>query len=428
MPAITAPPSTGVPAPKAGAVTPSAAPAPPVEKEPSSYMSDIESDMRELAGDTPPEKEADERPKGERVRGADGKYLPRTELDGTEPPEKETGIKPVSGEETEKPAEKVEDKPKPGTFAALRKAHEALQKQRDTEWHPKIQKLEAAVKQYEQKLKELETNPATFKPLQDKLSAIEKENAALKEEIRYVNYKKHPEFVDKYEKPYNDAWAKAVSEVTQLGMEMEDGTVRKATANDFLALANAPLDQLDDLAQKWFPKSSARVIRHVEKVRDLAEAQEKALDEARKQAGDREKTMAEEAQKRDSTITATYQATNAELVQKYPKWFGPEEGDTEGNALLQKGAEYADSVFGGNGNLAPEQKAKRLAVIRAKAMSYDRLAKRLKAREERIAELENALAEFEKSEPTTTETAEPGQVATKDFMTTVEEEIRALAK
>jgi predicted nucleic acid-binding Zn-ribbon protein len=385
-------------------------------------MADVESELLEMTRDPQPEKEADERPKGERVRGADGKFTSEPE------PPKETekpGTEPVSGKET---TEKVEDKPKPGTFAALRKAHEELQKKRDTEWHPKIQKLESQVKSYEQKIRDLETNSPALQPMQDKLSAIEKENNALKEEIRYVNYKKHPEFVDKYEKPYNEAWSKAVSEVTQLSMEMEDGTVRKATASDFLALANAPLDQLDDLAAKWFPKSSARVIRHVEKVRDLADQQEKALDDAKKNAGTRESEMVKQAQQRDATITQVYKQTNDELVKKYPKWFAPEEGDAEGNTALEKGYEYADSVFGGNGTLAPEQKAKRLAVIRAKAASYDRLARRLKARETRIAELENSLAEYEKSEPTTQETAVPGTVAAGNFFETIEQEIRALAK
>jgi hypothetical protein len=311
--------------------------------------------------------------------------------------------------ETPPEPEKPVDEPKPGTMRALGKAHDELVKKVNTEYQPKIQSLEAKAKDYERQIEELRKGSPDVKPLQEKLSAIEKENQQLREVVRYADYKKSPEFVEKYETPYKEAWTKAVGEVTQLSLQMEDGTVRKATANDLLALANAPLDQLDDLAAQWFPKSSPRVIRHVEKIRDLAEAQDKALQEAQKGAGEfiTKRTQAE--QQATQAFTQAYTGATAELTKKYGKWFAPDEADPQGNDILKKGFDYADTVFSANGNLTPEQKAGRLAVVRAKAANHDRLVARLKARDARVAELEASLAAFEQSEPTTTTAGSPGR-------------------
>lgn len=370
------------------------APASSADKMHSDYMGDAMAELEAMTADPVPEQKSG--PKKDPVTGKFTKPEPKPE---PETKEDETEVQP---ELPVKPEAKKVEEPRAGSMRALGKAYDELKKERDTVWHPKVQKLEA-------ELNELRNKPAPDNTqVTQRMTQMEKENAALREEIRYVNYQKHPEFAEKYEKPYNEAWTKAVSEVTQLSMETEDGSRRKATSNDLLALANAPLDQIDDLAEKWFGKSAPRVIRHIEKVRDLADAQQHALAEAKKGAGDREKQMMEQAQKQNESVAKAYSETNTELTKKYPNWFAPIEGDEAGTTALNKGYEYADSVFGGNGNLTPEQKVKRLAIIRGKAANHDRLAIQLKARNARIAELEASLAEYEKSTPPTTEGAEPG--------------------
>lgn len=427
--AIAAPPAKPVsstsppPAPPKPAGSPSPAPgrtdppAPITEKPASEYLSDIENDLTDIDQADEAAKRGDPAPK----RGPDGKFVKPGDKPDPEP-EAEPDKPPVE-------PEKHVDEPKPGTMRALGKAYDQLKKERDEVLQPKLQSLSSKVEQYEKELTALKTQQPDLKPMQDKFAAIQKENEALREEIRFVNYRKHPEFAEKYEKPYTEAWNKAVSEVTQLSMEMEDGTVRKATANDLLALANAPLDQLDDLAGKWFPRSSARVIRHVEKIRDLAEAQDKALETAKKGATEFETKRAEEMQKQNGTFQQAFTGATAELTKKYAKYFAPDEADPAGNELLKKGFDYADTVFTPNGTaLTPEQKAGRLAVIRAKAANHDRLVSRLKARDARIAELEADLKAFENSEPSTTEGGEPGRVGTKDWQQEVEDELKKLDK
>lgn len=351
-------------------------------------------------------------PPSESARGADGKFT-RSDPSKVEPDK--TGTPPASGNKTEAP---------PAPTAPLRTAE---LRARYDETKTKLADLEPKLAQAERELAELRGRPAPdTKPLETELATLREQNAALQEEIRFVNYQKHPEFAEKYQRPYLEAWNKAVGEIEQLSITMEDGSTRKATANDFLALANAPLDQLDDLAAQWFPKAAARVIRHVEKMRDLAEAQEAVLAEARKGAGAREQQMAAARKAADERVGNVYRQTTADLAQKFPKWFAPEEGDAEGNEILRKGFEYADSVLNGS-KLPAEEKAKRLAIIRAKAASHDRLASRLKSATARIRELEADLAEYEKSAPAGGEAA-PGGDAPKDFMSDAMAELASLDK
>lgn len=410
MPATLAPP----PAPAKPTPSPASTPAPagggspsapgPIEPTQESYLGDIGSELSDLdaADETAKKALAPEL----KQRDDKGKFTPRPEE--KQKPEEKTK------EETETPEvpEQAEEKPKPSNIRALGKAYDELKKERDQVYRPKLQSLEAKTKEYEKTIEQLKAQQPDVKPFQEKLSAYEKELTQLREIVRFADYKKSPEFVDKYQKPYEEAWSKAVSEVTQLSLEMEDGTARKATANDLLALANAPLDQLDDLASKWFPRSSARVIRHVEKIRDLAESQDKALEEAKKGAVGFQEKQSQAASQASEAFSKAYAGATNEITQKYAKWFAPDETDPKGNEILKKGFEYADSVFSPKGTqLTPEQKAGRLAVIRAKAANHDRLVAKVKSSNERIAELESKLAQYEESEPPTDDAGQPSRTA-----------------
>ena len=281
---------------------------------------------------------------------------------------------------------------KPFKAADLRAAYDGA-KQKIKEYETKIPALEAKLKEYESK------QPEANKPLLERLAALEKENNDFKEELKFSNYVKHPEFTEKYQKPYNEAWAKAVREIEQLAVTQEDGSQRQATPGDILALANSPLATLDERAETMFGRSAARVIRHVERIRDLAEAQEKAIADAKTGGTERENQRRVQQEQRNSRVSQILQQTNTDLATKYPRWFGHEPTDAEGNALFDKGMDYVDKVFSGDPSIPEEARISRMAVIRNKAANHDRLALHLKNANAQIAELKASLEAFEKSEP-----------------------------
>lgn len=283
---------------------------------------------------------------------------------------------------------------KPVKAADLRAAYDQS-KQKVKEYEGKLAAAEAKIKEYESK------PPVDNKPLMDRLAALEKENNEFKEELKFTNYVKHPEFHEKYQKPYTQAWEKAVSEIGQLTVANEDGSTRQATANDVLALANSPLATLDERAEAMFGRSAARVVRHIEKIRELAEAQEKAIADARNGSTEREKQMQIANEQRSARIGNVIETTNRTLREKYPKWFGHDEADPEGNKLFDEGVKYVDDVFDGRSQLPEDVRVHRLTVIKNRAANFGRMAKHLANANARIAELEASLKEYESSEPTT---------------------------
>ncbi len=416
MPAAPSAPPTSAPASPNLAPTPTPSPKVPIAPSESSHSDDG------AFGDT--FAELDALSQGSTAKDAIAKTSQnRQERTRQEPaPDAKKDTKD-SSTELEKDAGSASPAPetsgKPVKAADLRTAYDGA-KQKIKEYETKLAEREAKLKEYETK------PPEDNKPLLEKLAALEKENNDFKEELKFTNYIKHPEFAEKYQKPYNEAWSKAVREIEQLTVQQDDGTSRQATPQDILALANSPLASLDERAETMFGRSAARVIRHVERIRDLAEAQEKAIADAKTTGSEREKQIKLSQEQRNSKVSQILQKTNADLATKYPKWFGHEATDTEGNSVFDKGMQYVDQVFSGDPSIPEDQRISRMAVIRNKAANHDRLALHLKNANSQIAELKASLEAYEKSEPSAGKASENSTTKTGNWETDAFAEIDAL--
>ena len=381
-------------------------------------------------------------------RGPEPDWLADIEgLDPDRPPPKPSGKKtpeePAKPGDVEppKPDEKAPDKPavkpdeppaKPVKAAELRAAYDNLKKEKREVLEPKIQQLEA-------KLKELESRqPEDTKPLLEKMTAAEKRAAELEQHIQFVDYKKSREFQEKYEQPYAEAWSKAVADFGQLTVRVPGPvdeatgepthTTRSATADDLIYLANLPLSQMDDQAEAMFGKSAPRVIRHVERVRDLSDAQNKALADAQLKTGEWTKARQLKMQQSQQEQHGLWTQYNKEIAERFPSMFGPVEGDTEGNELLAKGFAMADRLFAPPANAQPQTPQERIqfhALLRHKIANHDRLVRRLKTTQTELAEAKEALAAYEQSDPPAGKGGGP-KPAPKGFMEEVDEELRKL--
>lgn len=396
MPAPAAPPPAAAPA-AAPKPAPAAAPAPkPPPQAPSrednepSFMGEYAAELDKLSGE-------DLQPTAVRKPKAKTPDKPGTVKppeDGTKQPEGET-----KAGENETPSGEAETKApaaEPTSIPGLRKAYTELKKKTAEEYEPKIQKLEARVKELES------SNPEEVTTLQSRLEAAEKRRDELENEIHFVDYSKSADYREKFEKPYQAAWSKALGEITQLSRFMPDGSTRKAVEADILALANSPLDELDKKAEEWFPNSAARVIRHVEKIKDLAEAQSDALEKARTEGAERAKTSEITRKASTEKTVKMLEEAHTAIATKWPHMFGPVEDDTEGNALLEKGEAMYQKAFRPTADNGPknEQEAIQLhALVRNKVRNHDRLWLWLKQSRAKNKELESALAEYEASNP-----------------------------
>lgn len=99
-------------------------------------------------------------------------------------------------------------------------------------------------------------------------------------------------------------------------------------------------------------------------------------------------------------------------IEKDPTLYKPEEGDNEGNAILEKGFSFVDRVFSGGAPakegdppMSHQEMVSAHAEIRNKAGAFDRIAHKYKSLSARVQELEQALEQYEQSTPAKGEVA-----------------------
>lgn len=254
-------------------------------------------------------------------------------------------------------------------------------------------------------------NAERLKKREEEFQAIQKRNEELESEIRYANYTKSKEFTEKYQKPYDDAWQTAMNDLSEIPVQDGERT-RPLTVDDIAQLVYMPLARAKEEAVAKFGNFADDVMAARKEIRRLGETRDKALEEAKKVAGEREKQLAEHWQSQRATIKAevskAWQEANAAVQhhEKFGQYFRPIDGDEAGNAALEKGFNVVDEAFAMNAadpKLTAEQRAilvKKQVAVRNRAAAFGRLTIQLTKAHSRIKELESKVAELEGGEPT----------------------------
>ena len=422
------PPTAAAPAAQAGAAPVTAPPASkstapdlsklPTERPPEDWMGDAATELESLDEDHKPARPA---PKPEdRTDNQELDELGEKNDDrGTERHLKKEDQKP----EDQKPADQKPEgtiEPDPAKMGPrdLRKAFEGSQKKIKEELQPTIAKLEARVKELEA------TGPKEDPQQVERFKQIEERNKELEREITFVNYEKSEEYQSKYWKPYVQAWDSCRRDIGELTVETKDAAgnyvERAATENDIMMLASLPLGKARKECNAMFGDSADDVMFHVRKIRELSDAQQNALAEAKKNASTRAQQMLKQNDEMAGIQRRVWNEANTQLAQKFPRWFAPIEGDAKGNELLKAGDALTKYLFnGGNlapeevkllpksfqdelstkGRLSPENQVRLHALIRSKAMNHDRLAYQNNQLRKELAEAKKALSQYEESEP-----------------------------
>jgi len=266
------------------------------------------------------------------------------------------------------------------------------------------------IKEYEGKVAELEKLRIT----PERQKEIEQLNARadeLEKEIRYVNYTKSKEFQEQYQRPYDDAWKRAMGDLGELTVASGDGGERSMTAGDILDLVNLPLGEARKLAVERFGDFADDVMQHRKEIRQLYDKQSARLEEVKGEGIERDKQRQVENQRRHLAATKeindTWNQANESLKthEKYGAYFKEVDGDQEGNQRLAKGFALADRAFSENPmapGLKPEDRkaiVERHAAVRNRAAAFGRLVFRNQQKDARIAELAKELEGYKQAEP-----------------------------
>jgi hypothetical protein len=277
------------------------------------------------------------------------------------------------------------------------------------------------VEEYKSKTKELETRladmekkgvpPEKLKQYEDEIKRRDTRLEELEKEIRFVNYQKSEEFQQKYQKPYEEKWKQAMTDMSEVTVLGDDGAERAVEAKDILELVNLPLKEAKSLAEQKFGDFASDALQHRKDIRNLLDQQQKAIEAAKKEGVEFEKKQTETQsaafKETSEVIRKTWAEANDQAVAdpKYGAYFKPVEGDEQGNQRLSKGFELADRAFSENPlapNWSPEERkaiVQRHAAVRNRCAAFGRLVYQNQQKEARIAELEKQLGKYNSAEP-----------------------------
>jgi len=393
------------PAPAAPAAQPAAAPA--VDKGPppstSKGLDDMFDRIGEKYGRDPdeilnPPGENKGKPKAkpaEPVKEAE-KVEPKTE----QPEEDEDD--PVKGPEAKAPEAKPEAKPaKDGKKANPWKLLDEAKASR------------AALEKENAELRKVIPDEPTRKAETARIKKLEDEHKELLEKIRFYDYQQHPEFKEKYEKPYTDKWGEIWSEISSVNVQ--DGeTQRRVEPSDIAKLGNLPAPTLIKEAKALFGEDAGPwVAERIRELRNLAKAKADALEKVKTEGADRmakeQETLTKEQHELNSTLEQNWVKANEELEghSKYGEFLKAKEGDEEHNQAVERGTEFVKKAWTldpREKGISPEERTARLkrqVKLQRYAAGFASLYLSEQRWRSKAQELETKLQQYEASSPKT---------------------------
>ena len=246
-----------------------------------------------------------------------------------------------------------------------------------------------------------------------RLTEAEQRAKQFEEEIRFVNYEKHPEYIEKYQKPYEQAWQRAMSELSELHIDDGKGGKRAVVPDDLFQLTAMPLEQAREVAEQAFGAFADDVMGYRKEIKNLFAAKQQALKDAKEKGAEREKLMTEQQAQQKQALSKfnkeTWDKVNAGLLsdEKIGVYFKPKEGNKEWNERLAKGSELVARAFNerpDDPNLTPEERAsiiKRHAAVWNRAASWGALRHENETLMTALAEMKKELDAYKGSQPPT---------------------------
>jgi hypothetical protein len=299
------------------------------------------------------------------------------------------------------PAAKIEQaKPEPTSIKQFREQYEMTKKERD-DFAAKVSELERAKSEGTRK----EVEEAT-KALKAEMDSIRKNAEELDTEVRYLNYTRSTEYKQKYESPLREAWQTALGDIEGIRVTDEDGTERDANHQDIMALLNVPVAKAAIIAQETFGPAAPEIMAHRRRLIELTQARDKSIAEWKEKGAQREIEKSKQVETRQSRSRELFESQFADYEKTHAQLFGKEEGDEDGNRLLDESdrlikialkGEGVDVDMGYDDKVDLITKAQAQVALRARAYGRERL--RVIRLQQKVAELEKKVGKVRSSEP-----------------------------
>ena len=291
-------------------------------------------------------------------------------------------------------------KPEPASLKQFREQYELTKKERD-DFAAKVAELERAKSEGTRK----EVEEAT-KALKAEMDSIRKNAEELDTEVRYLNYTRSGEYKQKYETPLREAWQTALGDIEGIRVTDEDGTERDANHQDIMALLNVPVAKAAIIAQETFGPAAPEIMAHRRRLIELTQARDKSIAEWKEKGAQREVESKKQLESRQTRSRDLFESQFADYEKTHSQLFGREEGDEDGNKLLDESdrlvrialkGEGIDADMGYDDKVDLITKAQAQVALRARAYGRERL--RVIRLQQKVAELEKKVGKVRSSEP-----------------------------
>jgi hypothetical protein len=299
------------------------------------------------------------------------------------------------------PAAKPEPtKPEPTSIKQFREQYDLTKKERD-DFAAKVSELERARSEGTRK----EVEEAT-KSLKAEMDSIRKNAEELDTEVRYLNYTRSGEYKQKYETPLREAWQTALGDIDGIRVTDADGTERDASHHDIMAILNVPVAKAAIIAQEMFGAAAPEIMTHRRRLLELTQARDKSISEWKEKGAQREVERSKQVEGRQSRSRDLFESQFSDYEKSHPQLFGREDGDDDGNKLLDESdrlirialkGEGVDADMGYEDKVDLITKAQAQVALRARAYGRERL--RVIRLQQKVAELEKKVGKVRSSEP-----------------------------
>ena len=299
------------------------------------------------------------------------------------------------------PAAKPEAaKSEPTSIKQFREQYDLTKKERD-DFAAKVSELERARSEGTRK----EVEEAT-KALKSEMDTIRKNAEELDTEVRYLNYTRSGEYKQKYETPLREAWQTALGDIDGIRVTDADGTERDANHHDIMAILNVPVAKAAIIAQEMFGAAAPEIMTHRRRLLELTQSRDKSIAEWKEKGSQREVERSKQVEGRQSRSRELFESQFSDYEKSHPQLFGREEGDDDGNKLLDESdrlirialkGEGVDADMGYEDKVDLITKAQAQVALRARAYGRERL--RVIRLQQKVAELEKKVGKVRSSEP-----------------------------
>ena len=299
------------------------------------------------------------------------------------------------------PAAKPEAaKSEPTSIKQFREQYDLTKKERD-DFAAKVSELERARSEGTRK----EVEEAT-KSLKSEMDSIRKNAEELDTEVRYLNYTRSGEYKQKYETPLREAWQTALGDIDGIRVTDADGTERDASHHDIMAILNVPVAKAAIIAQEMFGAAAPEIMTHRRRLLELTQSRDKSIAEWKEKGSQREVERSKQVEGRQSRSRELFESQFSDYEKSHPQLFGREEGDDDGNKLLDESdrlirialkGEGVDADMGYEDKVDLITKAQAQVALRARAYGRERL--RVIRLQQKVAELEKKVGKVRSSEP-----------------------------